>query len=166
MMNSIIMLKGKVKYTLTLDPSVWIFDDRKLDMEVFFEHPPEQKDETEAYTKAVSKHWDREIQEGAVFPPTLKTEKKFKKQELVNGTFGILFGPFLANASPTEEATNVSFKTKDALISFSLEEAQKLIFGFSQDGKPLREDGPIYVYLPDGSNRNNPIKYVEEIIVT
>ncbi|MEH6961981.1 peptidyl-prolyl cis-trans isomerase [Priestia megaterium] len=165
-MNSIIMLKGKVKYTLTLDPSVWIFDDRKLDMDVFFEHPPEQKDETEAYTKAVSKHWDREIQEGAVFPPTLKTEKKFKKQELVNGTFGILFAPFLANASPTEEATNVSFKTKDALISFSLEEAQKLIFGFSQDGKPLREDGPIYVYLADGSNRNNPIKYVEEIIVT
>ncbi|MER2140843.1 MAG: peptidyl-prolyl cis-trans isomerase, partial [Priestia megaterium] len=103
MMNSIIMLKGKVKYTLTLDPSVWIFDDRKLDMEVFFEHPPEQKDETEAYTKAVSKHWDREIQEGAVFPPTLKTEKKFKKQELVNGTFGILFAPFLANASPTED---------------------------------------------------------------
>lgn len=166
MMNSIIMLKGKVKYTLTLDPSVWIFDDRKLDMDVFFEHPPEQKDETEAYTKAVSKHWDREIQEGAVFPPTLKTEKKFKKQELVNGTFGILFAPFLANASPTEDAINVSFKTKDALISFSLEEAQKLIFGFSQDGKPLREDGPIYVYLSDGSNRNNPIKYVEEIIVT
>ena len=78
MMNSIIMLKGKVKYTLTLDPSVWIFDDRKLDMDVFFEHPPEQKDETEAYTKAVSKHWDREIQEGAVFPPTLKPKRNSK----------------------------------------------------------------------------------------
>lgn len=38
MMNLIIMLKGKVKYILIFDLSVWIFDDCKFDMEVFFEY--------------------------------------------------------------------------------------------------------------------------------
>ena len=30
------MIKGKVKFTITLDPSVWIFDERKADLDYFF----------------------------------------------------------------------------------------------------------------------------------
>lgn len=35
-MNDIIVLTGKVKFTITLDPGVWIFDDRKVDMDAYF----------------------------------------------------------------------------------------------------------------------------------
>lgn len=52
----------------------------------------------------------------------LKIEKKFKKQELVNGIFGILFVFFLVNVLFIEEVINVLFKIKDVLIFFLLEE--------------------------------------------
>ncbi|MDN8677450.1 peptidyl-prolyl cis-trans isomerase, partial [Staphylococcus aureus] len=32
-MSDIIMLTGKVNFTITLDPGVWIFDDRKVDLD-------------------------------------------------------------------------------------------------------------------------------------
>ncbi|AQX55334.1 peptidyl-prolyl cis-trans isomerase [Priestia flexa] len=165
-MNSIISLHGKVRYPLTLDPGVWIFDDRKVDLTTFFDTEVENVDENEQYTKAVSKHWDREIQEGAVFPPTLKTEKKYEKQKLLNGTFGISFAPFLKNAEPLEEATAVTLVTANESVSYSLEEAKTLIFGFSKNGKPLTEDGPVHVYECDGSNRDKPLTYLKEIIIT
>lgn len=34
--NLIIQIKGNVKYPITLDPSVWIFDDRKILLEDAF----------------------------------------------------------------------------------------------------------------------------------
>ena len=43
-------------------------------------------------------HWSREIMEGAVFPPTLKTERKFDRKGMITGTFGIAIKPFLENA--------------------------------------------------------------------
>lgn len=88
-MENIIAFKGNVKYQITLDPGVWIFDDRRVDLTTYFTQEDIRKNELEEYTKAVSKHWDREIMEGAVFPPTLKTEKKFEKEKVLTGTFGI-----------------------------------------------------------------------------
>ena len=35
-MENIILLSGKVKYSITLDPTVWIFDDRKVDLSTYF----------------------------------------------------------------------------------------------------------------------------------
>ena len=45
--------------------------------------------------------------EGAIVPPTLKTEKKYLKEKLLTGTFGMRFQPFLQNAEPVEHATTV-----------------------------------------------------------
>ena len=42
-MESIIPIKGKVKYKLTLDPSVWIFDDRRIDLKTYFTKPKEEE---------------------------------------------------------------------------------------------------------------------------
>ena len=80
-------IKGKVKYTITLDPSVWIFDDRKADLDSFFEQQTKHEDELEDYTKSISKHWDREIIEGANVPPNVTTKKKFIKEALLNRNF-------------------------------------------------------------------------------
>ena len=35
-MEFIIPIKGAVKFNLTLDPTVWIFDDRRIDLKTFF----------------------------------------------------------------------------------------------------------------------------------
>lgn len=159
-MNDTIPVLGLVKFRITLDPGVWIFDDRKIDLTTYFEEEQIEVDELEEYTKAVATHFSREIQEGAAYPPTIKTERKFEKQKIVTGTFGICLKPFIENAEPLTEATTLSIETQNGQHSFSLEEAKKLILAFSKDGKPLNENGPVHVLYPDGSNRENPITHV------
>lgn len=161
-METIIALGGNVKYSITLDPGVWIFDDRKVDLLTYFESEKEEDKSLEEYTKAVSKHWDREIMEGAVYPPTLKTEKKFEKEKVLNGTFGIPLKPFIQNAEPEKDASTFIIVTEeDEEIQMPIQKAEEVILGFSINGKPLREDGPVHVYFGDGSNKNNPIKKVK-----
>ncbi|WP_026584259.1 hypothetical protein [Bacillus sp. J33] len=160
-MENIISFKGKVKFKIALDPGVWIFDDRRVDLNTYFNLESKSSNELEEYTKEVSKHWDREIMEGAVFPPTLKTEKKFEKEKVLTGTFGIPFKPFLLNAEPDETAESLIIESEDGEVKLSLSQAEDLILGFSKDGKPLKEDGPIHVFMGDGSNKDNPIKRVK-----
>lgn len=167
-MEFIIRFKGEVKFKLTLDPTVWIFDDRKLDLEKYFTELRIERDELEEYKRGMGEHWSREIMEGATVPPTLNSEKKYKsqeKKEMLTGTFGILFKPFIENAEPYDTAKTVIFETDKGDVNFSLEDSKELVLKFSQQGKPLREDGPIHVLLPDGSNVEYPITNVSAIRV-
>ena len=164
-METIISITGAVQYNLTLDPTVWIFDDRKLDLTTYFDQEKEAVDD-EKYLREVGAHWSREIMEGAVFPPTLKTERKFDRKGMLTGTFGIEIKPFLENATILDTATEVVFETTDGSEhTFSIEEAKTLIFKFSHEGKPLLEDGPVHILFADGSNRDNPIKNIAAIRV-
>ncbi|MFJ7730083.1 peptidyl-prolyl cis-trans isomerase [Neobacillus sp. NPDC097160] len=159
-MENIMSISGKVKYPITLEPGVWIFDDRRIDLTTYFSNKKEDSNSVEAYTKAVSKHWDREIMEGAIFPPTLKTEKKFEKEKVLTGTFGIPFMPFLLNAEPASDAATLVVQTTNGEYEFTIEKAYGFILGFSNNGKPLTSDGPVHVYNGDGTNHKNPIKNV------
>lgn len=164
-MEKIILISGNVKYPITLDPGVWIFDDRKIDLTTYFESENEHLDEMEAYTKAISKHWDREIIEGAIYPPTLKSEKKYEKEKLLTGSFAIPFKPFLKNSEPNQDAKTLIIQCEDKEVEVPLEAAYKLILGFSDRGKPLSADGPVHVYYGNGSNQYQPIKYARGFFV-
>jgi hypothetical protein len=165
-MSSIVMIEGNVKFKITLDPGVWIFDDRKVDLTTYFEGNNKVEKETEEDDAIkIPRHWEREIQEGAVFPPTLKSEKTYEKEKVISGTFGIPFRPFLTNAEPLEDASTVIIKTENEEFPISIEKAYDLILGFSKDGKPLKDDGPVHVYYGDGSNKNSPITHVRAFIV-
>ena len=89
---------------ITMDPGIWIFDDRRIDLETFFTGGHVEKDEMEEYKKSMGKHWSREIMEGATFPPTLETEKQFEEKKVITGTYGIYLTHFLKNAEPNEDA--------------------------------------------------------------
>lgn len=165
-MESIIQIKGAVKFPITLDCTVWIFDDRKIDLETYFIEKPKEVNPDEAYVEKAGKFWSREIMEGATFPPTLKSERKFDRQKMMNGTFGIKIEPFIDNADPKANATTIVFENADGTQHrFSIDEAKKLIFQFSKEGKMLTEDGPVYLLLEDGSNYENPIKGIVGIYV-
>ncbi len=165
-MENIIPIKGAVTYKITLDPTVWIFDDRRLDLNTFFTENVDEDSEDMKYLLSMGKHWSREIMEGATFPPTLKTERKFDRQGMKTGTFGIEIKHFLKNAEIHENATRVVFECEDGSEhSFSIDEAYTLIFKFSQDGKPITEDGPVHLLYRDGSNVENPIKNIRTIHV-
>ncbi|MFK2824870.1 peptidyl-prolyl cis-trans isomerase [Bacillus sp. B190/17] len=161
-MNTIIPIKGKVTFPLTLDPGVWIFDDRRIDLNTYFDTERSGGLSTdEEYTKSISKFWDKEIQEGAVFPPTIQSEKKYEKEKILTGTFGIPFDPFLKNAEPDPAAQDIIIETAHGEVLWPIEQADEMILAFSKEGKPLREDGPVHVLWKDGSNRNNPIVRVK-----
>lgn len=157
----IIPIKGAVKFNITLDPTVWIFDDRKIDLDDFFSGEYEYKDELEEYAKVTSAHWSREIIEGSTNPPTLKTEKKYERTKVLTSTFGIDLKQFIFNAEPLKEATSLIIETTDGEQSIPFEELDTLLLKFSHKGKPLKEDGPVHVLKKDGSNINNPIKCVK-----
>lgn len=160
-MNTIMSIKGKVKFPITLDSGVWIFDDRRIDLNTYFDTEEDsQALKDEEYTKNVSKFWDKEIREGAVFPPTIKSERKYEKEKVLTGTFAIPFEPFLKNAEPEPGAESLIIETDDEEITLPLERAEEIILAFSKEGKPLREDGPVHVLFKDGSNRDNPIRKV------
>ncbi|MEK4424293.1 peptidyl-prolyl cis-trans isomerase [Solibacillus sp. FSL K6-1523] len=165
MVETIIPIKGAVTYQLTLDPTVWIFDDRKLDLTTYFITEKVEED-NEKYLRDMGAHWSREIMEGAVFPPTLKTERKFDRKGMLTGTFGMNLNPFLINAQVNEGATEVVLEcSTNEEYSFSIEEASTLILKFSQDGQPLLGDGPVHILFADGSNIDHPIKNVTAIRV-
>ena len=162
-MEFILPLNGKTKFSLTLDPTVWIFDDRKVDLTTYFAEARNAEDEDEKYLDAVGKHWSREIMEGAVYPPTLKTERKFDRKGMQTGTFGMVLAPFIKNAEPADDATEVVFETANGQHTFPIDEARELVLKFAHEGKPLKEDGPVHVLLADGSNVDNPITHVTAI---
>lgn len=158
-MESIIQIKGAVNFAITLDPTVWIFDDRKLDLDTYFTEERVIVNADEEYMEKAGKHWSREIMEGATFPPTLKSERKFEKKHMMTGTFGIILRPFLNNAEIKDGATTVILECRDGSeYNFSIEDAESLILKYSQDGKMLTDNGPVYVLNGDGSNVENPIK--------
>ncbi|MDM5297785.1 peptidyl-prolyl cis-trans isomerase [Bacillus pumilus] len=159
---SIIQIKGNVRYKITVDPSVWIFDDRKFLMDSFFE----KQTLTEAEQHDHELDQERVIREGHTLPPTLKTEKTFEKERLVTGSFGMKLGDMFKNAEPLEQANTCEFVTEDETIATPLSSAMNSIAHFSQNGKPLTEKGPIHVYFEDQSNVSQPIKGVKEIIIT
>ncbi|SFA76174.1 MULTISPECIES: hypothetical protein [unclassified Bacillus (in: firmicutes)] len=164
-MENVLSIQGNVKYSITIDPGVWIFDDRKIDLDTYSFKEEDKRDEKEEYTKAISKHWDREISEGAIYPPTMKTERKFEKERVLNGTFGIPFKPFLTNASPLPEAKEVTIVSSEGDITVPLDSAYEMILQFSQNGKPLKEDGPVHLFWGDGSNKLNPIRNIKAFLV-
>ncbi|MET1031141.1 peptidyl-prolyl cis-trans isomerase [Domibacillus tundrae] len=163
-MEQIIPIKGKVSFPVTLDPGVWIFDDRRIDLDDFFSSPDQpERDEEEEYIKSTSKFWEKEIREGAVFPPTIKSEKKYEKEKVLTSTFGIPLSPFLKNAETLDDASEISFQKKNGTFSFPLTKAESLIMQFSLKGKPLRDDGPVHILFKNGSNRQNPVTHVTAI---
>jgi hypothetical protein len=165
-LESIIPIKGNVQHVITLDPTVWIFDDRRIDLETYFTDSFVEKDELEEYKKSMGKHWSREIMEGATFPPTLKVEKKYEKTKMLTGTFGILLSHFLKNAVPAENAQSIILETADKEnYKFPLSQAEDFIFKFSDKGKPLNEDGPVHVLFKDGSNIDSPMRNITAVIV-
>ncbi|TFE00276.1 peptidyl-prolyl cis-trans isomerase [Jeotgalibacillus salarius] len=166
-MNNVIPITGRVKFQLTIDPSVWIFDERKIDLTTYFDEERVEIDENEKYSKAVAEHFSKEIKEGAALPkPASQSKKRYEKEKLLNGTFGIKMKPFILNAEPDNSAEKVMISTAEGVHSFTIEEAGELILAFSKDGKPLLEDGPVHVLFEDGSNRNNPITHVRKITLS
>ncbi|MFC7372031.1 peptidyl-prolyl cis-trans isomerase [Fictibacillus iocasae] len=157
-MEFILYLKGNVAHPLTIDPSVWIFDERKI-LVSDIGRLNGLEDADTLYLKDVSSHWDREITKGAELPSDKAKESGMTKKEyLLQNSFAMPLAPFIKNAEPAERARAVIIQGKDQTETISLDDAARCYLAFSENGKPLKEDGPIHVYFPDSSKP--PMKHI------
>lgn len=158
----IIPITGNVIYPITLDPTVWIFDDRKIIMEEAFNDsaaPPETDNELEK----ASQRWER-----AINPPVNKGISRVEGEEILKHSYVMPIEDFIRNAEIKLDAINATLVIGENVqdnITISLKELENCYLQFAVNGKPLKDDGPVYFYFHDGSNKDNPIKNVKKIIV-
>lgn len=152
----IVPIKGNVKFPITLDPGIWIFDDRKISLDEAFQQTKEtQVDEEDKYL------YDGPMNR----PPTRKSTKKIDKDKLFSTSYCIPIKDFLKNAECNNNATKAILTTKNGEETISLSQLEDSLLQFSDKGKQLKEDGPVYLLFGDGSNKDNPIKGVEIITI-
>ncbi|MEC2059509.1 peptidyl-prolyl cis-trans isomerase [Bacillus stercoris] len=156
---SVIQVKGNVTYPITIDPSVWIFDDRKF----LFDRKGDSQDTLQSTGDESELDSERVIREGRIAPPTLKTEKQYEKQKLMNGSFAMRLGTVLKNAEPNSSATQCVFVTSSGKAAVSLETALNSVVHFSEAGKPIQEGGPVHIYFEDPVHHKQPITDLKEI---
>ncbi|GAE32652.1 hypothetical protein [Alkalihalobacillus hemicellulosilyticus] len=63
MQEFVFFIEGRVQHPLTIDPTVWIFDERKVDLNTYFNEQANKEDADTIYKKAISAQWDKEILE-------------------------------------------------------------------------------------------------------
>ncbi|SHM88013.1 hypothetical protein [Gracilibacillus kekensis] len=147
----IIQIKGNVKYPITLDPSVWIFDDRKVKLEEAFNDTPPSNEEKIDSNSKLNK------------PPVNNSIKKYNKKELLENSYVMPIKEFIENAELNDNATEANLIMKENSERVSKEQLINSYMLFSIDGKQINDQGPAYLYFGDGSNQNNPIKGIKVI---
>ncbi|QDP40051.1 hypothetical protein [Radiobacillus deserti] len=161
----IVEIEGKVKYPITLDPTVWIFDDRKIELEQAFK-PDLSQENTADELEIASTRFDREVYQEKVKPPVHRTVAKHNRKDLLKKSYVMPILDFLNTAEIESDATRVELVTKNGKESISIDQLKNSFLLFSNEGKPLTEDGPIHLYFKDGSNQKYPIKGITRIILT
>ncbi len=147
-MAEVIVIKGAVTYPITLDPGVWIFDDRKIDLRTYQPEASAAEPGETDYLKGTGAQWDKELLEGAT-PPS-ERPSMIALRGALEGDYGIKLAPFLENAQPKPQATHVRIHREDAeAVILPLAEAKRAILQFAKSGKPIRERGPVLFYLPE-----------------
>ncbi|WP_284140938.1 hypothetical protein [Virgibacillus sp. LDC-1] len=160
----IVPITGKVTYPITLDPTVWIFDDRKIILEDAFLTQASSPDTTNELEKA-AKRWDRELQQDVVKPPVNQSINKFEREKILTHSYVMPITDFLNHAEIKADAKNARLETLQGDVVLSISDLQKSYLLFAMNGKPLKEDGPVHLMYRDGSNKNNPITGVKKIVI-
>jgi hypothetical protein len=154
-MSSIVQISGKVHFPIVLDPSSWIFDDRKIEYNDFISEKVTIKDVTEK----------KEERAGAALPRMIERGIKYDKARWITDSFVIPIGPFLKNAEPLEEASTVRFvREGEDDVTVSIETVREGVFIFSNEGKILQEEGPLQ-FSNLSKYKEAPIKKIKKIVI-
>lgn len=160
----IIQLKGKVTYPITLDASVWIFDDRKIILEEAFTEKEVVQEEDPL--KKADEMFNQEIYfQTKIKPPVNKSINRYEKEKILENSFVMPLEDFINNAEVKPEAKRALLKTDGDDIVITVEQLTDAYLLFAVDGKPLKEEGPVHLYFRDGSNKEAPIKNIKQIII-
>lgn len=159
----IVTITGNAKYQITLDPTVWIFDDRKVLFDTLFSEPDPTYEQEE---REIEEHLtDEERYSQRVKPPVNKSINRYEREQILKNSYAMALAHFIAHAEVAEDATTVILETNHDPVEVPLNKIKTCYLLFAVDGKPLKEDGPVHVYFEDGSNKESPITGVKKIVV-
>ncbi|MUK89569.1 hypothetical protein GMD78_14470 [Ornithinibacillus sp. L9] len=159
----IVPIIGNVTYSITMDPTVWIFDDRKILLDEAFSNQVQNNENQEDELEKAATRWDREVYHQKVNPPVNKSISRLEGEKILTESYVMPIQHFLNHAEINPEGSEAILVTTNGEITISLQELNDSYLLFALNGKPLKEDGPVHLIYKDGSNRDNPIKGVQKI---
>lgn len=148
-------ITGNVRYPLTIDPTVWIFDERKIEVDQIGKQIADNAQE--AYYAKMGAAWDKGITEGSRTDHN-KPMTREEKDAALRGTFAMPLAPFIRNAELFEGATTLRFEGVET-VELDLSALPDMYLQFSKDGKVLT-DGPVHLLY-----RDQIVRSVERITV-
>lgn len=158
----IIQFSGKVKYPITLDASVWIFDDRKLTLDEAFSDNSQEKEPVDELKKTAER-FSVEVYQQKIKPPVNKSINKYEREQILVNTYVMPIYDFVENAEVDSDVTEAILTTTNGPVEVPIDKFKSSLLLFSENGKPVKEDGPVHLYFDDASNKDNPIKGISKI---
>src|SRR5690625_1798061 len=159
----IVPLIGNVTYSITLDPTVWIFDDRKILLDDAFSEK-KMEDEKANEKKEAAERWNRALYQ-QIKPPVNKSISRFEGEKILKNSYVMPIRDLNNHAEVKSDAKHPTLVNNNDDITVSLDELKKCYLLFAINAKPLKEDGPVHFYYKYGSNKDNPNKDIKKIIV-
>lgn len=151
----IVPILGQVKFKITLDPSSWIFDDRKIAYVDYYD---------EAFDLDTFLEAQKDERAGAAIPRLAKLQRKYKREDWLKESFVMPIRLFLNNAEPLEGASLVQFERANGeTVNFPINEMENSALQFSHDGKLLSEDGPL-IFLGE-DQKQPPVTQITKITI-
>lgn len=155
-MTQIVQVTGKVKFPIVLDPSSWIFDNRKIEWTDYIEQKVTIDDVIEN---------KKDERAGAAVPRLVEVKVKYDKERWLTDSFVIPVLPFLNNSEPEADAKTVCFERNiDEAVRIPLDVFKEGVLVFSKNGKILKEDGPLQ-FCDLEVYKENPIIGITKIVV-
>src|SRR5699024_5844867 len=107
----IVPITGNVVYPITLDPSVWIFDDRKIEFEKAFatSYKPEDCDDELNYA---AERWNKEVAPKKYISTTNRGIGRSERKEILKRSYVMPIKPFIENAEPKSNARHAILMTR------------------------------------------------------
>ena len=158
----IVPILGNVAYQITMDPTVWIFDDRKIILEEAFTGHVKEEQIDEAQVAA--KRWENAVGRTEK-PPVNKSLTRHERENILKYSYVMPINDFLDYAEIKDGSSEVTLITDSSDVNLSLEQLYKSYLLFAINGKPLKEDGPVHLIFKDGSNKDEPIKGIKKIVI-
>jgi hypothetical protein len=160
----IVPILGNVTYSITLDPSVWIFDDRKVELEKVFEEPNQETEQAKEASKKAAERWNKALHPQHSKPPVNPNISRAEGEKILTKTYAIPVRDFIESAEPGQGATEAALILNGSEeVVLSLSDLQEGFLLFSKEGKPLKDDGPVHFYYNNPTKRDQPVKSVSKI---
>src|SRR5690625_7115119 len=146
----IVQLAGNVGYPITLDPTVWIFDDRK----VLFEEAFIKKEEsTHTYERneldEAAERWNRAIHLSDARPPVNKSITRFEREKILKNSYVMPIQEFIVHAEVADDAKDVTLITDDKDVLISLVQLRNFYLFFVIKRKSIKVNDLVILYITD-----------------